>query len=1128
MQPLSREERKRIVQQELVQLQRENYITSSVYEGVTKAHHQFYADLEAKEQQESISTAPVVQVTTEKKLIPQIKKPEKIKKTEEQIRERNITWLLNLGVILLLIGGLYVATSNWATMSSVTKAGAIGLISILFYGIAFVSKRILKIDKTAFAFIVLASLFLPIFLLSIGWFQLSGTYLSIYGEGRYLFGFLSSIVLLPVYVLIAKKLKSRLFVWFSYITLTIAMGFLLATFKLGEDSFFLGMMLFQAVLIFFYHRIKGIEKYKIFTKEFVYYAQFNLILTTLLMLVLFNSHGYLGFNMILTAVIYLSMVYVSGRKEFHFVFSATLVYGAYQLIENTVPNQLSPLLFAGIGFIFLLVPRVLGDHYPWKKIFTYTSSVVSGCAFLFITFQAITINWGNASVVLLLAYVVIAGNFLYLSSTTKKILFRYLTAVFLSVAMFEGVLLVDQEIDLQPFVLFVFLIGCILFAGIGVYVKGRLLESIKQPARDVGWAYMFLSIFIAFTMYEWWELGVMLVLISVCAYLTLEKETRLEVKPLAEWIIPLSLGLGVVSFAEELRGFWAFYEQELGIATHGILASIVLIFASVAIKNNQLKRNSFYVAQGFYTLALIAATFLPINGEWVRPLTFIGGIVMYSWLYRVTKLKYVTYVVSGISLMTYFTILSSIGELGRLHLIGGAIILLAVAFYIKNRERHYYQAFALVGHVYLLIALLLAMFIFGKESVWSFLISLVIYAVSTKLVEREWKRKVFLYSAFTMVFAIFATAIEYGENLDGEYAYLLTSVVLTGFWLLANASYKKRMIYYLVAFSLLGILAFLNMYPYKTIPFVVTVLYAIGLLLILHRSKWDFVAILPSLFIYMGTLQYLIYQPFASIHELWILAGLGMAFLIAGKWCYRQLYEQHEGEVSFSVDAYTLIAVFFFGTMYGFEQPTIWSKLLPGLLIVLTLWLQRKRVSVELQWIPTFLAGAYLLQPYYALLGEVSIHPLLVKEAYVLPFIMLLIYLQFCLKGKYKEVVTYLQWGILLVVSGVLIIDGLETSTIYDALIVGGLSLASLLAGVFLKIKSYFFVGSGVLLLNVFLQTRPYWGNLPWWAYLLIAGSILIGVASSNEWNKQKAARGEKTFISTLKESAIKMWKQWK
>jgi hypothetical protein len=62
-----------------------------------------------------------------------------------------------------------------------------------------------------------------------------------------------------------------------------------------------------------------------------------------------------------------------------------------------------------------------------------------------------------------------------------------------------------------------------------------------------------------------------------------------------------------------------------------------------------------------------------------------------------------------------------------------------------------------------------------------------------------------------------------------------------------------------------------------------------------------------------------------------------------------------------------------------------------------------------------------------------------------------------------------------------------------------------MLAGTFFRIKAYFFVGSGVLLLNVLLKTRPYWGNLPWWAYLLIAGSLLITVpVITNGRNKKQ------------------------
>lgn len=1159
MEPLSREEKKLIVKNELFLLKEGQYISSKVYQSLVKAHQQFYADLATREQrikqaeaeeasrielQQMESSGPgadeFLTTAPEKKLRPQLKQtkspipqhemslqPDQSKKlkpvtklSEEQIRERNITWLLNLGVILLLIGGLYVATSNWATMSNLTKAGSIGLISLLFYGIAYVSKRVLNINKTAFAFLVLGSLFLPIFLLSIGWFELIGPYLSIFGEGRYLFGTLSSFIILPIYVLLAKKLSSRLFVWFSYLTLSIGMGFLIASFRTKEDSFFLGMMLFQALLIFFYHRAKLNERFKLFTNEFIYFAQLNLILTTVLMLVLFDSHAYFGFNLILTAIIYLSMVYVTGRKEYHFVFTAMLVFGVFQLVENSFLDHISPIIFAAVGFLFLLIPRALDDQYPWKKIFTWTSGVVSVLAFLVITFEAILINWGNPSFTLMLAYLVISGNFLFLSNTTKKFLFRYLTAIFMSVSFIEGLLLIDKVISLRPFVLYVCLIGFTMLM-LGLFVTGKWLELIKQPARDVGWIYMGLSFYVALAIYAWWELGVILLLVSLCALLSLAKEPRAAFKPLAEWLVPLALGFAIAAFGEEIRQASDFYNQDLGVASHFVLASLVLFTAYFISKNHSLRRNHLYVSEAFYSLGLIAAIVFPVNEIWVRPLMFIGGIAMYGKLYDFTKIKYIPYLISTMTLLSYFTVLDSIGEQGNLQFVAGAVLLFAIALIIKNKVLS--KGFAVVGHIYLPFAFLLTLFSYGNEAVWSFVIGLIIYAVSTKKVEQEWKRKLFLYSAFSSLFASVASGIAHFDSIDGEFAYLLTSVAIAGFWFVSDSLYKRRTLYYLVPFSLLGVLAFITIYPYEMGAYIVSLLYAIGLLIILHLAKWEILAAIPSLFIYGATLQYLILHSFGAIHESLSLALFGIVFLLAGKWFYHRLYER-----PFALDVYSIFGVLFFATMYLFEQPTLWIKILPGLLIAAAIWIQRQRIRKEISWIPLFLAGAYLLQPYYVLVSELEIHHLLVRETQILPLVLIGIYLRRCLQGRYEKLTSQLQWAILIIVSIVLVVDGLETSTIYDALILGSLSLASILAGVSLRIKSYFVIGTGVLLLNVFMQTRAYWGNLPWWAYLLIAGTILIAVASSNEWNKQKSARGEATLLGTLKDKVIEMWRQWK
>ena len=94
--------------------------------------------------------------------------------TAEQIRERNISWALILGVILLFIGGLVFGTSNWSSMSNLFKVVFVSLVSVVFFASSYIAEKYLNIKKTAFAFMTLGSLFLPISIISIGFFELLG------------------------------------------------------------------------------------------------------------------------------------------------------------------------------------------------------------------------------------------------------------------------------------------------------------------------------------------------------------------------------------------------------------------------------------------------------------------------------------------------------------------------------------------------------------------------------------------------------------------------------------------------------------------------------------------------------------------------------------------------------------------------------------------------------------------------------------------------------------------------------------------------------------------------------------------------------------------------------------------
>lgn len=351
------DDREQVVKEDLKKLKEEQYITQEIYFQVVEAHNQYYTDrnkedTEPLEKSEAVHKQEERQQTTsvlgekgastkgpgltaqkKSKQTPTTDDPNlsteqsssdltapKKKLSPQEVRERNITWLLNLGVMMLLIGGLILATSNWETLDNWMKSGLIVLVSILFFGLASLTMHGLKIRKTAFAFYVLGGLFLPISILSIGFLELLGPYFSVHGGGHYWFGASGSLVILPIYVLLADRLTSRLFVWFSYISLSLVGGFILAAIELPVDGFYLGMMVFNALLIVLYRLFR--QRLQLFMKEFLLYLQGNLVLSTLLMIMFYQQEVAYSFNLILTAIIYFSMIYVTNHKEYHFVFSA--------------------------------------------------------------------------------------------------------------------------------------------------------------------------------------------------------------------------------------------------------------------------------------------------------------------------------------------------------------------------------------------------------------------------------------------------------------------------------------------------------------------------------------------------------------------------------------------------------------------------------------------------------------------------------------------------------------------------------------------------------------------------------------------------------------------------------------
>lgn len=1138
MEPYSREEKRRIFRNELFSLKEEGYLSDAIVETVAKAHHQYHTDLLALEEAPetvSIKAQPSKTLKTTKPV-----KPPKVKKTlsPEEIRERNITWSLNIGVIFLLIGGLFVATSTWESMTSLMKSGSIAVVSLLFYGIAYIAQRILKIEKTTFAFIVLGSLFLPIFILSLGWFGLLGPYLSIFGEGKYVLGMLGSILPIGVYLIFAKKLSARLFVWFSYVSLSAGAAFMLASLKLKTDYFYLGMMAFTALLIYCYHFLKGNSSYELFTKEFIPFVQVNLVLVSLFMLFFYDNEVIYGFNLILTAIVYLSMMYVSGRKEYHFVFTAMIVYAAYQLIENSFLDYFSEAVYALVGFGFVFVPRLLGDQFQLTKVFQYTSAIISGFAFIYITVEGILLRAGDPSIVLMLAYFIIGANFVYLSLNSAMPLFPYLSAVFAASGIFEAVALIVKPIEGIDFSLILFMTGFSQFLVFGMILKVKLLAIIRTSSKDIGLAAMVFGLLYALIFFQWWELGFMLLLSVLIAYLLIKKESRLFFKEAALWILPGSLGFSLIFFGEQLRASNSVYATEFGNAANFAVGALLVLMSSFIwnkVRERELSQASLYVSAILYAIANAYGIIGPVNLQWFQPLIFLIGIGVFYYLYKKIGTKLVPFFVSSEAVLFYFSVIQAIllqWEFTRTvqSLIASTcvVLLLLIAYFCRKQDANLSFAFAWTGHSLYPLALLFTLFFYHSEAVYSFLIALLVYAASTIVAKGEWQIKVFLYGSFTAIFFVVSTGLEhFFGHFDGQYEFPFTTGIILLFTILINDEFKKRTMYYLVPFSILGITSMLYSYPFELVPYLVTIAYVLMAVFYLHKINWDVLGIIPLFLLFVATGEYLFLTQMAPNSKMLLAGCIGVSLVVIGHFVYKRLVETGSKLTAIKFDGYTFISFLFFILMYIFVTEALWTQPIPGLLIAGTLFMQRKRVPGNFAVLPVILGGVYLLQPYYSVINGLTIHPLWDREVRVLPFIILIIFIRRMLKGRYSQVTKLIQWAVLIIVSLLLIQDGLASNTIYDAIIVGSLSLLSMIAGMSLQVKSYFFTGAGVLLLNVFLQTRPYWGNMPWWAYLLIAGFILITAASLNEWNKQKTLKGETTFITFLREKIVDRVKQW-
>lgn len=937
--------RRQIVKEELERMRNLNLITEEEYKKVNTAHERYIKRLKEKpivaaihpalnqkvpEQQVS-STHPAPdkgKIAELQNPLPKAKNltPRKVK-TPQEIKERNITLVLILGVIFVLLSGLILATSNWDILSNTLKTALITLVSILFFGISVFSEKRLKIHKTALAFWILGGLFFPVAILSAGYFQLFGSWLSIFGEGKYLLGAIGATLCMPLYAYSTLKYKSRIFSWLSLASLSIAISFLLAALHISRDGHYLTIAVYNGILLLAYSKIKSNKAIQFFMKEILIFTQINLAIIAVLMIRSFNK----------------------------------------------------------------------------------------------------------PSILICFAYIVIAANYMYLAYLTKKKFLGYLVPLFVFCSANELYSLIRKTHLPYPYPMHLLIVSIFMFIVMYYFNRWKYTEFARG-------------------------------------------------------------GSGIISLIlMPAASLMAVFENTWGIASIAMLVyGIMLYMVSVRIKQAPFK-------------ILIRVI---ISFTW-----YMGLLEIYGKINQYTAAHQIP----------WYDI--------KLHFGAVALTLFALSILARWIKKDLEKYLLYFSHLILPLTILL---LYGeyKDNPLLFIIPSCIYLYSLSISKYEWERRFHLYAALFMgTFTLYSLGLLLKvKDIYHVYVMFISSILIGALWLILKGPWKRRILHYLIVFSLAGIIIINNNKVLGITEFLVTIIYTALILYLLHKSSLDKLDFLPLSALYFSIMKFSL--KFENLGSVVVLISLGL-FIIAkilGEYLYDNLYSYKKDEKnhwSVKIDWYSLFALFIVKIAAGpaIYGSSLWVLLIPGLMLTFWMFSQVKRTNgIISRW---FLTAAYLciLYPYYTITSNIKIPQIIIRELNLLPLLLVFWAVYKFVWNDKEKVMRKIEMVLLIFIALALFLDIIFYDAVADVIILGTLSLISLIAGIQYKIKAYFIVGSAALILNVGFQTRNFWGNLPWWTYLLLAGIILIGYASSKEI--QKGDKNKKS-IKISKEVLKKTFKDWK
>ncbi|RRN66813.1 hypothetical protein EI200_24780 [Peribacillus simplex] len=750
---------------------------------------------------------PVIQQQAIKREKPA--KPAKPKKTPEQIRERNISVILLTGVILLLFGGVILATSSWGDLNAVLKVLFIGMVSGIFAGMAFIASK-LKIKQTAFAFLTLAGLFIPITILSASYYRIFGEYLSLNGGGRGLMGFLGGLLCLAIYFKIAEYFKSKIFIFISIFTFGITCYFGLAFVTPTIEWMFLTIGILNLILLWNIEQLKSQKALTLFEPFIFQFIQFKIIVEAFAILTLFSSNFVYSLTLMVFSVLFLVFSVKFQKKYYEMAFSAVFTYGYIHFVFNSFLSAYMVIAFALVPIIFTALSKYLAKFKMTKlsNNFMFTSLIESGIVFLYINAMVYQENYAQ----IFIALMIVSAQLVYVSLQSRNSSFTYPAVVVYNLAFVY--LFFALPVSFSTVLNLIFILQVIQYLGLYLYNRHPRYSLFKRSILLISPMIMLMILASKFSEMDWLAVSAALAMISGLFFITYIKDDTKHMKENAIYGFPITFVLALVAFYPYLLESLEWARSNIPVSLYLMGVSLISIGGAYTLKKGYHKFFPVFAYSG-QILSFLSFLWIPFNS--LNPLEASGVIAVAAaingWSVHIHR-KHIFWVPVVISSAGLYASLYDVFDFGSMVLkiafvlIGPIICFLLgewLGKYSKNGKQYFHYASHLANILAIPIGYLLI--VHTESSPFLYAAQLLIYILSVWRAHVKWEKYVFTYLGFSVLFLqvhlflanmgqlVFITSI----------CLMITTGIITILWAVSNKNWKGIMEYYLIPFIHLGI-----------------------------------------------------------------------------------------------------------------------------------------------------------------------------------------------------------------------------------------------------------------------------------------------------------------------------------